>query len=144
VAGVLLLMVSALTLWFLSANSSTLDFTLRLESAEYEPLDGQTLKMEGHAITFPFQFVYGRVRFTIGEHVLHTEQFNLAGNILNQKNVYSFTLWNPKWRANPDGPVSGGGTLVADLKDGRVEHAGIRLYFPKGDRDIWLRAFPLP
>lgn len=61
-AVVVLLLVCALTFWLLSANRLELYATLKIESPEYETLDGQTLTVEGHAIRLPFQRVFGRGR----------------------------------------------------------------------------------
>jgi len=100
--------------------------------------------VEGFAIRLPFQRVFGRGRVTVGEHVLRIEKINFVANILTLRSIYSFTLWNPKWREHPDGPVTGGGTLALSRREEWIEHVAVNLYFPKPDRMIFIQAFPVP
>jgi len=137
----LLLLVCALTFCLLSINRLELYATLKIESPEYKPLDGQTLTVEGFAIRLPFQRVFGRGRVSVGGHGLRIQQINFVANILTLRTIYSFTLWNPKWREHPDGPVTGGGTLAVSRREQWIEHVAINLYFPKPDRMIFIQAF---
>lgn len=75
--------------------------------------------------------------------MLRIEQINFVANILTLRSIYSFTLWNPKWRENPDGPVTGGGTLAVNRREKWIEHVAISLYLPKSDRRIFIQAFPV-
>ena len=142
---ILVMLASTLAFGFAWSNRLKLSFTLVIDAAdESEKLDGQTLEIEGYVINLPFRRVHGRGRVTIGEHVLRISRFSFVANIMNLRDIYSWSLFNDEWRKSPSGPATGSGSIVGHLKEGRIEVVTLVLQFPKHNRSVQLKAYPAP
>jgi len=63
---------------------------------------------------------------------------------MNLRDIYSWSLFNDEWRKNPSGPATGSGSIVGNLKEGRIEVVTLVLQFPKYNRSVQLKAHPAP